>query len=243
VLIIADIHANLAALEAVFDDAGPIDEIWSLGDLVGYGPNPNEAIELLREFPVRSIAGNHDMGCIEKTDLRRFNADARTACEWTSRVLSHSARDYLMDLSTMGEFGDVTVAHGSPLDPIWEYLANAQVAKASFAHFATQACLVGHTHVPLIFRCCPGSGGAWEVVPEIPVSNTEIMSGSDRFILNPGSVGQPRDGDPRAAYACYEPTNGVFSFHRVAYDINVTQEGMHRVGLPDRLACRLQYGM
>lgn len=242
VLIIADVHANLTALEAVFDDAGPTEEVWSLGDLVGYGPYPNEVIELLRESAVRSLAGNHDMGCIEKVDLRHFNADARAACEWTRGVLSDSARGYLAELQATAVFGNVTVAHGSPRDPVWEYLANLRLARANFEHFATQTCLVGHTHVPLVFRWRLGLTGAGEVIPAIPTTDVEIVSGSDRVIINPGSVGQPRDGDPRAAYACYEPTSGVFSFHRVAYDINVTQEAMHRVGLPERLARRLQYG-
>ncbi len=242
VLIIADVHANLPALEAVLHDAGEVDEIWSLGDLVGYGPHPGEVLRLLRAKPFRTLAGNHDWGSVGKADLSVFNADARAACQWTAQALSDDERGFLRGLETADVFGGVSAAHGSPRNPVWEYLTNARLAAINFGYFSTQACLVGHTHVPAVFRWRRGVGEAGAVTAAAPELDAPIAPGDDRLILNPGSVGQPRDGDPRAAYARYQPGSGEFSVHRTAYDVAATQDAMYRAGLPDRLALRLQYG-
>lgn len=242
VLIIADVHGNLPALEAVLADAGPVDEIWSLGDLVGYGPHPNEVVQLLRSLPFRSLAGNHDWGATGQADLSVFNADARAACQWTDQMLTHETREYLLGLEVSSVFGSVHVAHGSPREPLWEYLTNVRLAEINFGYFGTQVCLVGHTHVPIMFRWRQGVHGAGAFLTAVPNAGDAIDPEDDRLIFNPGSVGQPRDGDPRAAYARYEPATGRFTFHRVAYDIAATQTAMRAAGLPERLAFRLQYG-
>ena len=143
----ADVHANLAALERVIESAHPFDEIWALGDLVGYGPQPNEVVARLRSYKLRSIVGNHDLASIGKVDLATFHPDARFACEWTAGELLDDGRRFLEELEGSGLFGDVAVAHGSPRDPIWEYVSRLQVAVTNFGHFATQACLIGHTPV------------------------------------------------------------------------------------------------
>jgi len=242
VLIITDVHANLPALEAVLAHAGSVDEIWSLGDLVGYGPHPNDVVHLLRSLPLRSLAGNHDWGSTGQADLSVFNADARAACQWTNGVLDDETRAYLQGLKVSSVFGSVHVAHGSPREPLWEYLTNVRLAEINFGYFGTQACLVGHTHVPIVFRWREGIHGVGAFSASVPNPGDAIDSGSDRLIFNPGSVGQPRDGDPRAADALYEPATGRFTFHRVDYDIAATQAAMRSVGLPERLAFRLQYG-
>jgi predicted phosphodiesterase len=242
ILVIADVHANLPALEAVLQAAGSVDEIWCLGDLVGYGPSPNEVVERLRELGVRSLAGNHDWGSIGKADLAMFNDDARAACSWTARVLSEENRKYLAGLQTAGTFRDVSVAHGSPQDPAWEYITNSRVAMANFGHFSADLCLVGHTHVPLVFRWCRAATGADAFTTEVPVNNRDILVQDDRLIANPGSVGQPRDGDPRAAFALFDPDARTIHVERANYDVGEVQRLMAAVGLPDRLALRIQYG-
>lgn len=238
----ADVHANLAALDSVIESAHPFDEIWALGDLVGYGPQPNEVVARLRSHKLRSIVGNHDLGSIGKVDLSSFHADARVACEWTAGELNADARRFLEELKGSALFGDVSVAHGSPRNPIWEYVTGLQVAMTNFGHFSTQACLIGHTHVPCVYRWPGGMLGEDACSSSEPLPNSAIELGDDRVIINPGSVGQPRDGDSRAAYACYEPKTRVMSFHRVEYDVDATQVAIRRARLPDRLAVRLQYG-
>lgn len=238
----ADVHANLAALEAVIEDSRPVDEIWALGDLVGYGPHPNEVVERLRSYKLRSIVGNHDLGSIGQVDLSGFNTEARLACEWTAGELDHDVRHYLGELEGLARFGDVSVAHGSPRDPIWEYVSSLKVAARNFGYFSTQACLVGHTHVPCVFRRLRGISGSGAFESSVARPNRAIEMGDDRLIINPGSVGQPRDGDPRAAYARYEPEVRAVSFHRVEYDVEATQLAIRRAKLPNRLAVRLQYG-
>jgi len=239
---VADLHANLAALEAVLVHAGSVDEVWCLGDFVGYGPNPNEVLARLDGYSLRALAGNHDWGAIGKADLRDFNPDARRACEWTASVLDSDTRAYLQGLDTAGVMRDVYVAHGSPRDPVWEYLTNLRLAQVNFGYFSNDVCLVGHTHVPVVFRWRTGKSGAAAFATEVPQADGEIVVGNDRLIFNPGSVGQPRDGDARAAYALFDPEARVFRFRRAPYEVAQTQTAMRAVGLPDRLAIRLQYG-
>ena len=236
-------HANLTALDAVLRAAGSVDEVWCLGDLVGYGPSPNEVIERLRELPLRSLAGNHDWGSIGKADLSHFNADARAACHWTEGVLSADNRQFSVGVGAGGSIlADVTVAHGSPQDPVWEYITNARIAIANFGYFATDICLVGHTHVPLIFRWRSGATGSEAFTTEIPVPGHRVVVDDDRLIVNPGSVGQPRDGDPRAAFALFDPEARTLEIERATYDVTQVQRRMAAVGLPERLSVRLQYG-
>ena len=238
-LVLSDIHANLAALEAVLEDAPDFDEVWCLGDLVGYGPKPNECIERVRGLPHTSLAGNHDWAALGKLDLSSFNTIARTANEWTQRQLTSSSRTYLNGLSPSLQQGGFAMAHASPREPIWEYIMDTHTARENFEHFQTPYCLVGHTHVPVLFELDEDRGRCEALLPPLP---EPVNLGSHRAIINPGSVGQPRDGDPRASYALLDTDEMTWSFHRVAYPIEVTQERMEAAGLPRRLIDRLEMG-
>jgi len=240
--IIADIHANLAAFEAVLADIerqGGVDKIWCLGDVVGYGPDPHECIELLRETDHICVAGNHDWAAIGKVDTSNFNSDAAAACRWTSRQLSSSDVRYLEDLPLVIEEDNFTLVHGSPREPIWEYLISIGIAEENFARFKTQFCLVGHSHVPLAFSYDEnGTCTANRFLPDV-----RLFLGSVRLIVNPGGVGQPRDGDPKASYAIYDSETRQIRLYRVNYDIRSTQDRMVGYGLPLRLVARLSYGV
>jgi diadenosine tetraphosphatase ApaH/serine/threonine PP2A family protein phosphatase len=239
-LIVSDVHSNLAALERVIEDAerrGGIDQVWQLGDLVGYGPDPIECIDLLRGFDTRGVAGNHDLASIGKLGLEAFNRYAASAARWTMSVITEEYVAYLTELPLKFELDDFTAVHGSPRDPIWEYLVTSATAVASFRHFETARCLVGHSHLPFI--CRPRENGA--VFLEFPL-DTPVPLETDRMIINPGSVGQPRDGDPRASYAVYNSDDGVVTHHRVEYDIGRTQKRMLERGLPEYLIERLEHG-
>ncbi len=237
-LVISDIHANLVALETVLADAPAFDKIWCLGDLVGYGPNPNECIERIQDFDHVCLAGNHDWAALGKLDLRSFNTDARTANQWTQLELSPSAREYLDKLPTCTEQDNFYMAHASPKEPVWEYVLDTNVAYTNFAHFSTPVCLVGHTHVPIIFALNEQRQRCNTIIPPLPGP----VPLDHRMIINPGSVGQPRDGDPRTSYAILDTESMTWEFRRVAYPVEITQERMRARGLPRRLIERLEMG-
>jgi diadenosine tetraphosphatase ApaH/serine/threonine PP2A family protein phosphatase len=241
VLVVADIHGNLAALEAVVQDAGRVDAVWSLGDMVGYGPQPDEVIARLRALGAQCVAGNHEWAVLGKLDLDTFNPAAAAAAEWTARVIAAETRRYLAGLPTTWRGDGVTAVHGSPRDPIWEYVLSESIARANFAHFDTPLCLYGHTHIPAAYA--EGAGGGH------PRPGGYVQGGSslslqpgERYLLNPGSVGQPRDGDPRASYLLLDPTARSATWRRVEYDIERTQLLMQRAGLPAVLWQRLTWG-
>ncbi len=240
-LVVADVHGNLAAFEAVIADArrgGGFDVIACVGDIVGYGPAPGECLTLLRSFPHIAVAGNHDWGAIGKVSLGDFNPAAAEACRWAGARLDADQRTYLGALPLTATFGDLTLAHGSPRDPIWEYLVSESVARACFPLFSTPACMVGHSHVPLLFeQRADGSCSERLLTPDEAVP----LEGR-RLIINPGGVGQPRDRDPRAAYALYDDEAHALTHRRVAYDIAATQAAMRGHGLPPSLVERLSYG-
>jgi len=243
VLVISDVHANLEALDAVLADAGAFDRIWSLGDLVGYGPQPNECIERLREFEHIAIAGNHDWGALGKLDLAEFNVDARQANLWTRDQLTPRSWSFLDSLPEVLVEGRYSLAHGSPRHPIWEYIVYASVACQNFAYFQTGVCLVGHTHLPAIF-VGPGDGveAAEDCHVVSPLVGEGVTLGEERYIINPGSVGQPRDGDSRAAYLLLDTDTDTIEHRRVPYDIEAVQGKMRAAGLPPRSIARLEYG-
>jgi len=238
-LIISDIHANLAALEAVLADAPAFDEVWCLGDLVGYGPNPNECIERVQDFSHLSLAGNHDWAVLGRLDLNNFNTEARIANTWTQSELTPVAREYLIGLPTHMEKDSFYLVHASPREPVWEYILDAKLAYANFAHFSTPICLVGHTHIPIVFELDEEQQCCETLIPPLP---NPLALGPRRLILNPGSVGQPRDGDPRASYAMLDTERMTWELHRVAYPVEITQERMRARGLPRRLIERLDMG-
>lgn len=238
VLVVSDIHANLNAFDAVLADAaGQYEQIWSLGDIVGYGPRPNECIALLMELDHLAIPGNHDYGVLGRISLDDFNPDARSADLWTRERLTEASRRYLEALPETVTADGFTLAHGSPRAPIWEYLLSARDAHESMAHFDTPVCLVGHTHVPVIFAAVKGGVA---VLP--PQPQAVIVLDDGRYIINPGSVGQPRDGDPEAAYMLVDTVERTFSHRRVPYDVAGTQAEMRAAGLPPRLVARLAFG-
>lgn len=241
-LVIADIHANLAAFEAVLAAAGEFNEIWCLGDIVGYGPDPDACVALLRGYPHVAVAGNHDWAAIGRLDLYEFNPSARAAAEWTSSQLRPESREYLEGLATSHSQGAFTLVHGSVRHPIWEYVDEPSVARQNFELLRTNYCLVGHTHVPVLYTMADAGSGS---VDELPLDGDDVglRLGARPVILNPGSVGQPRDGDPRAAFALLDPDAAEVELRRVRYPIPATQQRIVTVGLPHRNAARLALGL
>jgi diadenosine tetraphosphatase ApaH/serine/threonine PP2A family protein phosphatase len=236
--LLADIHGNLTAFKAVLRDIeakGGVDELWCLCDIVGYGPDPSACIAQLRDYPHRCVAGNHDWAAVGKVDISDFNPDAAEACRWTGKQLSVDDIEYLESLPLTLTNGDFTIAHGSPREPIWEYILSTRTANENLRFFETRYCLIGHSHVPLLFE----QDGETCLHKELP---TELRLGENRLIVNPGGVGQPRDGDPRAAYAVYDESDRVIYYYRVPYDIADTQERMEKKGLPTFLVNRLSRG-
>jgi len=237
--VLADIHSNLTALEAVLieiEKKAGIDQIWCLGDIVGYGPDPHRCIEIIQNRCSACVAGNHDWAAIGKMDTAAFNPDAAAAVEWTSRHLNLEDVRFLESLPLTLEKGDFTLAHGSPRDPIWEYILSVAEAEDNLKYFKTPYCFIGHSHSPIWFECSLSCSGH-ELLPEVV-----IKLGKKRLIVNPGSVGQPRDGNPRASYAIYDSDAGTVVLHRVPYDISDTQQRMRESGLPEQLISRLTYG-
>jgi len=242
-LVLSDIHSNLEALEAVLRDAGRVDEVWCLGDVVGYGPDPNACVQLLRSLSPACIAGNHDWATLGKLDLQDFNPDARQANLWNRRQLAPGNLAWLENLPETIVKPPFTLAHGSPRFPIWEYIIYNSTARASFDHFDTPYCLVGHTHTPAVFRLVEaGEGGGTLCELITPGVGEMIALGAERAILNPGGVGQPRDGDPRASYVLLDLDGLTAEYRRVEYDVEKTQAKMMENDLPTRLVVRLKYG-
>jgi len=238
-LIVSDIHANITALETVLADAGEFDSVWVLGDLVGYGPDPNESIELIRTLPnLVCLLGNHDAATIGMIEDITFNPAARKAVQWTQTTIKPKNLEYLRKLPEYIRLGDITLAHGSPREPVWEYLLDTRNATENFSYFYTSYCFVGHTHLPTVYTLLNGENHARLIAPD----NGIELKMLPRSIINPGSVGQPRDRDPRAAYAKLNLDKMTISFHRVSYDIKAVQERMQVVGLPNRHVMRLTEG-
>ncbi|NPA91818.1 MAG: metallophosphoesterase family protein [Chloroflexi bacterium] len=246
VLVISDIHGNLEALEAVLQAAeaeGGFERIWCLGDVVGYGPNPNECVARLREFDHICVLGNHDAAALGRVNLEDFNPDARQAVLWTQKQLTPVTRSYLESRPERVVIGDYTIVHGSPRDPVWEYIISPSIAQEQFHYFDTDICLVGHTHVPAVYHHFSDDRGRWQLAWHLPEpGETYELRSPDRWIVNPGSVGQPRDQDPRAAYALLDVEERRWHYYRVPYNIERTQYLMRKAGLPPRLIARLSYG-
>jgi diadenosine tetraphosphatase ApaH/serine/threonine PP2A family protein phosphatase len=240
VLIISDIHANYTAFETVLKDAkGEWDYVWCLGDVVGYGPDPNECVETLQELPHLCLAGNHDWAALNRLDIRTFNPDARKAVDWTRDTLTDENTRWLEALPTTFVIGEYTLVHASPREPIWEYILEPLVAALNFPHFETPYCIVGHTHQPVIYELHSDHREPETVKPNY--RHKRMLNGR-RQIINPGSVGQPRDADPRAAYAVLDFEKNMFEHRRVEYDISAVQRRMRGADMPERLIARLEHG-
>lgn len=240
--VFSDVHGNLEALETVLDDAArhAPDAYVCLGDVVGYGPNPNECVARVRSLGGEVLAGNHDLAAVGAADLDTFTPLARTAIEWTMTVLSDDARRFLGSLPLRVETPAFLAVHGSPRDPVEEYILGLPTALAVFTETAFTLCLVGHSHVPGAFvRGRDGRVGARTLRPKEAVR----LSRTSRYIINVGSVGQPRDGDPRASYLLLDADRRTATLRRLDYPIAETQAKMAARGLPETLAQRLSAGL
>jgi diadenosine tetraphosphatase ApaH/serine/threonine PP2A family protein phosphatase len=238
--VISDIHSNLPALEAVLADVDreAPDELWCLGDIVGYGPHPNECVDLVRNRAALSLCGNHDLAVIGTIDSTDFTGDAGAAARWTTERLGEPQAQWLRGLRPSAEREGFELYHGSPRDPVWDYVLSEQVALISILETTAPIVLVGHSHVAL--------GLGWndtELSGGLAPEGTELDLGARRWLLNPGSVGQPRDGDPRAAWLLLDDAAGRATFRRVPYPIGETQAAIRERGLPDVLASRLAHGI
>ena len=247
IAVIGDVHGNIPALEAVLSQCDGCDAVWCVGDTVGYGPYPNECVSRVRELGAVTVAGNHDLGSLGTIDLLSFNTYARRACEWTGEVLSEDARDYLDSLALRKRVtNDVLLVHGSPRDPVWEYVLNMGQALEVFGSFDERICFHGHSHSPLVFKSLVGESGELDesaVQPTVPGDGYRLeLEGDRRYLVNVGSVGQPRDGDPRACYVLFDPDEGLITYRRVLYPVAEVQEKMKEEGLPEFLARRLADG-
>lgn len=240
ILVLSDLHANVTALEAVLADAGDVDETWCLGDVVGYGPDPNEMVEMVRAIPnLTCLLGNHDVAVLGQMDEAVFNTEARRSLLWQKKQLSDGNKGYLDNLPQNSLVrGDVTLAHGSPRDPVWEYILNTLVARLNFQSFETSFCFVGHSHIQCMFKLDLNKDRVSLEVPKVG----EVLKLTPRAILNPGSVGQPRDRDPRAAYAIFDPEALTWEPRRAAYDFAAVQKRIRAAGLPEKHATRLAEG-
>jgi predicted phosphodiesterase len=241
VAVLSDIHGNLHALEAVLDSiAGDEpDAVWCLGDLVGYGPRPNRCCALVADRADICLIGNHDLGVLGRLDLEDFSYDAAASARWTASMLEDQPRSFLESLEPQAVAGDVALYHASARDPVWEYVLTPFAALASLAASEARILLVGHSHVALAFGLADQ-----RLETRIAPGGTELdLSGDGRWILNPGSVGQPRDGDPRAAYLLLDLDGQRADYRRVEYPIERTQEEIIERGLPNALADRLAQGI
>ena len=210
--------------------------MWCLGDLVGYGPRPNECCALVAERTELCLIGNHDLGVLGRLDLAEFSPDAAASARWTADVLAEDARTYLEKLEPKANRDEAALYHASPRDPVWEYVLSPQVARASLAAVEAPLVLVGHSHVALRY--------GWEQQAlAVSEEGTRVDLAREKWLLNPGSVGQPRDGDSRAAYLLIDFEAKVAEFERVRYPIAKTQAEILKAGLPEALAERLEHGL
>lgn len=237
VAVLSDIHANLVALDAVIASIGSVDAIWHLGDVVGYGPQPDGVVERLVSIGAVGVRGNHDAAAVGDIDIDWFNPDARAAMEWTRQRISEPTRTWLAALPERHVEGDFSLAHGSPRDPTWEYIVSVPIARANLAVLTTPFGLHGHTHLPMVWAERDG-----QVEQIAPANGSTFALDHRRALINPGSVGQPRDGIVTASYLVIDTAASQCSWHRVGYDISAVQAAMTDAGLPRRLVERLAFG-
>ena len=239
VAVISDIHANYHALEAVLADvtAEKPDEVWCLGDVVGYGPEPNRCCRLVAEHADLCLAGNHDLAVLGVLPVDEFNGDAATAVAWTQSVLTEESRRFLEPLMPALARNGAGLFHGSPVDPVWDYVLSEDGARASMESVSASLVIVGHSHVALRISYEDGA-----IAGGLAYRGDEVDLSAPRWLLNPGSVGQPRGGDPRAAWLTIDFDAGRARFRRTAYPIELTQREIRVAGLPEALAVRLGLG-
>jgi diadenosine tetraphosphatase ApaH/serine/threonine PP2A family protein phosphatase len=238
VAVISDVHGNRHALDAVLAEIGgeSVDAVWCLGDTVGYGPQPNECCRLVQEHADLCLVGNHDLVALGELTISDFNEEAAAAAVWTREALTDDSRAFLRSLEPQATVAGVELFHASARDPVWEYVLSDETARATFELTTASLVLVGHSHVALALTV-DGQGVAGGIAPA--GTNIELAG---RWLVNPGSVGQPRDGDPRAAWLLADLDRASAAFRRVSYPIERTQAEMVEAGLPPLLAARLAVG-
>jgi predicted phosphodiesterase len=240
VAVISDIHANRHAFEATLEAVAASDagELWCLGDLVGYGAEPDACVELAREHAAVCLAGNHDLAVTGEIPLDEFSLGASLAAQWTREVIDPQNLAFLAGLSPDGREESVGLYHASPRDPVWEYVLSALLAELCLEAQRDRVCLIGHSHVALSFVRESGALATGE--PQRDGTELDIADGE--WLLNPGSVGQPRDGDPRASWLMLDLAGLTARFHRAEYDVAGAAAAIRAARLPDSLAERLEYG-
>jgi predicted phosphodiesterase len=240
VAVISDIHGNRQAFESVLEAvaASDAEELWCLGDLVGYGADPDACVELAREHAAVCLAGNHDLAAIGEVPLAAFTRGAGLAVQWTREVMSPANLAFLGGLGPQGQEGPVGLYHASPRDPVWEYVLSALLAGLCLDEQRERVCLIGHSHVALAFVRSAGE----LTTGEPRRAGTELDLKAGEWLLNPGSVGQPRDGDPRAAWLLLDLEEWTASYRRTKYDVAGAAAAIRAARLPDSLAERLGYG-
>ena len=238
IAVLSDIHANLPALDAVLADAGSLDGTWHLGDVVGYGPDPDGVVARLRDIGAVGVRGNHDAAAGGGSEIDWFNPDARRAMEWTRTAINAASLAWLRALPERRTLEGCELVHGSPREPLWEYVTSSSIARDSLAVLSEPIGLHGHTHVPVAFL---EDGN--DVERFSPRDGSTLDLRGRRALVNPGSVGQPRDGDPRASYLVLDTATASVAWHRVAYDIEPVQAAMRAAGLPGFLVSRLSIGL
>lgn len=240
ILVLSDVHGNHVALEKILTHAPAYQAVWCLGDVVGYGPAPNECVARLRGLDALCLAGNHDLAILGKVPPQEFSDNARISLAWTQRVLTAESAAWLATKNSRETVTayDMTLAHGSPRNPIWEYIENDEAAVENMPFFDTSFCLFGHTHRPISYR----------LREQERILHVEILRErtphplQPKLLLNVGSAGQPRDGDPRAAFAILDTDAQMITQYRIEYDIGAVQRAIRNAGLPHRLAERLAFG-
>lgn len=240
-LILSDIHSNLVALEAVMEDAerrGEFDITWCLGDTVGYGPDPGPCLKLLRGHALLAVAGNHDYAAVGKMGVEDFNYAAKAAVQFTTAQLSDEESQFLAELPLVVLSEPFTLVHGTLRDPLLEYLLDQGTAQATLEMLTTRYCLVGHSDLAFLYRADQSPAEFFDFT----VDEDYSLDG-EPWIINPGSVGQPRDRDPRPNYALYDSQKETIQRHRVVYDIQATQEKMRGAKLPQYLVERIAHGI
>ena len=242
--VISDVHANLPALEAVLEatEAAGLDALWCLGDVVGYGAQPNECTALVRDRAAVTLTGNHDLAVLGALDITTFSESARGAVEWTRAQITPASVDFLSGLQPDLSVSGIGLFHASPRDPIWEYVLSIEQAEAGLDAMNERIGLIGHSHVALFFTRPPSRGLATYAHGAQAADGALADLDGGEWLLNPGSVGQPRDGDARAAWLELDTGEWTARYHRVEYDIDGAAAAIVAAGLPTTLADRLRFG-
>ncbi|MEE8637867.1 MAG: metallophosphoesterase family protein [Candidatus Margulisiibacteriota bacterium] len=237
--IISDIHSNLEALNVVLNKLYQAEKLVCLGDIVGYGPDPNLCVEKVRELNIPTVAGNHDKAVTGEMETTWFNQSAREAVIWTQREIKEENLEYLRNLPEIIEEDDFQAVHGSLRAPLEEYIMSISDALPTFEKMTKPVCFIGHSHAPLFIALKKDGNYDGRVLLD---GEEVLVEDHEKVIINVGGVGQPRDGDPRASYGIYDSKTKIFTLHRVEYNIERVQGKMKTVGLPQPLIARLQFG-